>query len=80
MEIVGYEVDEARIPLTMGATDGISWTLDREKAEWFATRFTEDGVVYSAKVKSNDILYYISDRGEKEVIVDPKRLMQVERI
>lgn len=60
--------------------DGISWTLDREKAEWFATRFTEDGVVYSAKVKSNDILYYISDRGEKEVIVDPKRLMQVERI
>ena len=60
--------------------DGISWTLDREKAEWFATRFTEDGVVYSAKVKSNDILYYISDRGEKEVIVDPKKLIQIERI
>lgn len=60
--------------------DGISWTLDREKAEWFATRFTEDGIVYSAKVKSNDILYYISDRGEKEVIVDPKKLIQIERI
>lgn len=60
--------------------DGISWTLDREKAEWFATRFTEDGIIYSAKVKSKDILYYISDRGEEEIIVDPKKLMQVERI
>lgn len=60
--------------------DGISWTLDREKAEWFATRFTEDGIIYSAKVKSKDILYYISDRGEEEIIVDPKKLMQMERV
>lgn len=59
---------------------GISWTLDKSKAEWFATRFTDDGIVYSAKVKSKDILYYISDRGEEEIIVDPKKLMQVERI
>lgn len=60
--------------------DGISWTLDKSKAEWFASRFTDNGIIYSAKVKSKDILYYISDRGEKEVIVDPKKLMQVERI
>lgn len=60
--------------------DGISWTLDKSKAEWFATRFTDNGIVYSAKVKSKDILYYISDRGEEEIIVDPKKLMQVERI
>lgn len=60
--------------------DGISWTTDKSKAEWFASRFTEDGIVYSAKVKSKDILYYISERGEEEIIVDPKKLMQVERI
>lgn len=60
--------------------DGISWTLDREKAEWFATRFTDNGIVYSAKVKSKDILYYISERGEEEIIVDPKKLMQMERV
>lgn len=60
--------------------DGISWTLDKSKAEWFATRFTDDGIIYSAKVKSKDILYYISERGEEEIIVDPKKLMQVERI
>lgn len=60
--------------------NGISWTLSEEKAKWFATRFTDNGIVYSAKVKSKDILYYISERGEKEIIVDPKKLMQVERI
>ena len=60
--------------------DGISWTLAKSKAEWFATRFTDNGIVYSAKVKSKDILYYISERGEEEIIVDPKKLMQVERV
>lgn len=60
--------------------DGISWTLAKSKAEWFATRFTDNGIVYSAKVKSKDILYYISERGEEEIIVDPKKLMQIERI
>lgn len=60
--------------------DGISWTIDKSKAEWFATRFTDNGIVYSAKVKSKDILYYISERGEEEIIVDPKKLMQMERV
>ena len=60
--------------------NGISWTLAKSKAEWFATRFTDNGIVYSAKVKSKDILYYISERGEEEIIVDPKKLMQMERV
>lgn len=60
--------------------NGISWTLAKSKAEWFATRFTDNGIVYSAKVKSKDILYYISERDEEEIIVDPKKLMQVERV
>lgn len=60
--------------------DGISWTLAKSKAEWFATRFTDNGIVYSAKVKSKDILYYISERGEEEIIVDSKKLMQMERV
>lgn len=60
--------------------DGLSWTLDKDKAEWFATRFTQEGVVYSATVKSENILYYITDRGEEEIIVDPKKLIHVEKI
>lgn len=61
-------------------SDGISWTLSKSKAEWFATRFTDNGIIYSAKVKSKDILYYISERGEEEIIVDPKKLMQMKRV
>lgn len=60
--------------------DGISWTLDKNKAKWFATRFTQEGVVYSATVKSENILYYITDRNEEEIIVDPKKLIHVEKI
>lgn len=59
---------------------GISWTLSKDKAIWFAQRYNKDeGIVYKAKIKSKDILYYI-DSNEQEVIVDPKKLIQIEEM
>lgn len=59
---------------------GISWTLSEDKAVWFAQRYNKDkGIVYQAKIKNKDILYYI-DSSEQEVIVDPKKLIQIEEI
>jgi hypothetical protein len=50
-----------------------SWTLDDSVAHWFAKRFSSlhDGgsVVYRAKVKPEDIIAYIDNRNEKEVLV-----------
>lgn len=57
---------------------GLSWTLNKNKAIWFATRFSDEGIVYTAQINSSDILYYTSDRGEEEVIVDPKKLLQIQ--
>lgn len=55
----------------------LSWTLDRSVAEWFATRFDEDGTVYQAQIDKSHIYAYFDGRNESEVIVDPKYLMDI---
>ena len=51
---------------------GLSWTIDKDRAIWFATRTgkTENSKLYTSKVKKEDIYCYLSDRGESEVVVD----------
>jgi hypothetical protein len=55
---------------------GISWTLLREKATWFAHRLNEPGKgrVYEATVPAEAVLAVFTGRGEAEVLVDPKYL------
>lgn len=53
--------------------EGISWTLDKKTADWFARRWLdsgERGYVWSAKISKKNIIAYINNRGEKEVIAD----------
>lgn len=53
----------------------LSWTLDFETAEWFANRFeTGEPIVFKTTIPKNQILAYINDRNEQEVIVHPKTL------
>lgn len=50
---------------------GLSWTLDREKAVWFAQRFcTESRVplLAAGMVEKRDVLAYFGERGEREII------------
>ncbi len=50
---------------------GLSWTLDREKAVWFAQRFcSESRVPLLAKgtVEKDDVLTYLGERDEREII------------
>ena len=56
---------------------GLSWTLDEEKAKWFAERFGENGKVYSAEIDKKDVYAYFGSRGESEVVVDPKGLRAI---
>lgn len=55
----------------------LSWTLDRDKAEWFAHRFGEDGTVYEAQIDKEHIYALFNGRDESEVIVDPKYLQNI---
>lgn len=56
------------------AGSGLSWTLDRGKAVWFARRFANlDGhtgapVLLTGTVSKADVLGYLTDRGEDEII------------
>ena len=58
----------------------LSWTLDRDTAEWFAHRFGENGTVYEAQIQKQHIYAYFSGRNEDEVIVDPKYLTEITQV
>lgn len=54
---------------------GLSYSIDRGRAEWFAHRFERGGEVYELTLEStDDILFYSGDRGESEVVVHPNFL------
>jgi len=48
--------------------EGISWTLCKEKAEWFAKRYNKNGKVFEKTVKKHDCLCFLNDRKEEEII------------
>lgn len=60
-----------------GNVRALSWTLERKTAEWFAHRFGEKGTVYKAQIPKKHILPFFNNRGEAEVVLDPKHLEQV---
>lgn len=58
--------------------DALSWTLDIDKAHFFATRFSKDtGSIYQANIKKEDIYAYFDCRNEKEIIVDYNKLYNI---
>ena len=48
---------------------GFSYTLNKERAEWFANRFSGDGKVYERTVRKDKIVAYTNRRDEQEVII-----------
>lgn len=52
---------------------GLSWTRNREEAEWFKGRFEHEnkkGTLLTATVPKDLCLCYFNSRGEKEVVLD----------
>jgi hypothetical protein len=59
------------------AIHGLSWTLSRERAEWFALwRLPKRGqpMVLEAQVSKSDVIAYFSEREEDEVVVHPNAI------
>lgn len=52
-----------------------SWTLDKNRAVFFATRFDEEGIVYTGTVARSDVMAYLE--GEEEVLVSWFRVFDV---
>ena len=60
--------------------DGFSYSLDINVANFFATRLSSKARIIKAKIKKEDVIWYENDRGEKEVIINPKDILEREVI
>lgn len=50
--------------------NGLSWTLDKKKAEFFAKRFGKEGIILEKKISKTKIIAVLLGRGESEVIYE----------
>lgn len=83
-EYAAYQAMEDTVTVYRGVTPhnaknirALSWTTNRETAEWFAHRFDEEGTVYEAQIDKAHIFAYLSDRSEAEVILNPRYLTEL---
>lgn len=60
--------------------NALSWTLDKNRAIWFAKRFKPNGKVYRAIANKKDILAYLSNRNEDEIVIDYRKLKNMEEV
>ena len=49
--------------------NGYSYTLDKERAVWFANRFGQNGKVKEMLVRKEDVFAYTNSREENEIII-----------
>jgi hypothetical protein len=52
---------------------GLSWTLDKSIAEFFANRLGKKGIVLEKKISKSNIIAVFTGRGESEVICEVKQ-------
>lgn len=64
-EVVVYRGTQKQKP-------GISWTLSKTKGKWFAHRFKTSGYLYTGKIKRENILCFIDELSEKEIILNDR--------
>lgn len=53
--------------------DGLSWTLNKSKAKFFANRFSKEGIILEREIPKSDIIAVLLGRGESEVICEVKK-------
>ena len=60
---------------------GLSWTIDKQRAEWFAKRFGingEKGYVFTGLINKKDIIAFFDSRNEEEVVCDYRKIKDIQ--
>lgn len=60
---------------------GLSWTIDKNVAEWFARRFGHNGdkcYIFIGIINKKDILALFNSRNEKEVVCDYRKIKNIQ--
>jgi hypothetical protein len=60
--------------------NGMSWTLDRDKAIWFATRNSGPHVLLTARAKQGDAHALLLARNENEIVIDQYEIVATEKV
>jgi hypothetical protein len=61
--------------------DGFSWTLNKPTAKWFSRRLSHQGgtpTVATGKVQRDDVIAYLTSRGELEILAINVEIISVE--
>jgi hypothetical protein len=53
--------------------DAFSWTLSKKTAKFFADRFGSNGKIIKKEISIEEIVDYLDNRGEEEIILIPKK-------
>jgi hypothetical protein len=65
-----------------GALASFSWTLDRARAKWFATRLRQDddppAKVASGFIAREHVIAYVTGRDEQEIVCLPEHVTELE--
>lgn len=81
-ELLTFENLPDKINVYRGVKKGLdhkalSWTLNKDVAKWFSLRFSDEGVVYKAEIKKEDVFAVFLNRGEQEIVLNYKKLENV---
>lgn len=81
-ELIGYERLPDKFKVYRGVKKNqdykaLSWTLNKDVAKWFSLRFSDEGVVYKAEIKKEDVFAVFLNRGEQEIVLNYKKLENV---
>ncbi len=61
-----------------GVVKGFSWTVNRKKIDWFTERWRDKslggGTIFSTHISRKDILVFLKDEEQAEIIVSPQFL------
>lgn len=61
--------------------DGLSWTLDRDRAAWFARRFSPTSpILLQAQVRKTDVIAVLLGRGEDEILAFFENVQVTKRV
>ena len=65
-----------------GRVQGLSWTVDRDKAVWFAQRFGHGrhSKLIHAEVRRRDVHAFFQVRGESEIVASDVRTLKIETL
>lgn len=59
--------------------DGMSWTREYNKAEWFSNRFGE-GYILEGVARKEDALAFFNRRGEEEIVIEAAKVQDKKKL